>query len=876
MKRQVITEFIDSNKGESYNYTDNLDSLFYDDALVDSSLETFLNRPVKIASYVWAQGSLINQTFQPWHLFFNNATIKKKVDNYAFINCNLKIKIVVNASPFYYGLALTSYKPLTTYASGELMGISASGTILPKSQRPHVWLYPQNNQGGEMVLPFLYPLNWLDLTSATALQNMGVVSIDSVGVLSNANAVVGTDVDIQIYCWAENVRISGPTYEVAVQSGTDEYNTDGLISKPASAIASVADTLSDFPVIGKYMKATSVVGKGVAGIASYLGFTNVPNIKDMDGFKSVPFPALASSEISTPVDKLTFDPKNELTIDNTVCGADSKDELIIKNFCSKESYISDFAWTAARVSGDRILTMEVNPNLFQREFHPVNGVFLNFTPMGYVNRMFRYWRGDIVYRFRFICTQYHRGRVRISWDPISVSGGDEEVYNYSKIVDINETTDVEFSVQYNQAAMWQDTSDNTLTPYWGDHTHVLPSESESSNGFLKVDVVNAQTSPSASADIFVVVSARCGANFELACPKQLNDDHGFYDNVPQGGMEDLPMEDSPPQCLTKRKIKKMIREIDDHCNDSINKIVDTLYIENDPVDCLENQMRKNVKRLRRYDLLPQSGDIDYQSTTLKIQDKSATHNALYLAHMGESIQSLRQVLRRTTYSRSTTHENLTPTAVMNLLGGRMSRYPLYNGYDPNGIHDCIVAAVPGKYNFVKNIPFNWLGACFVGSRGAVHWHINSSNPTNITKLLVDRVQETLVVADYEGIESSYLAAVNRSAKSRSNSVNNTNSFEGISLTDQKTQASLGVSLPYYSKLRMRDNSAQYRTLGSLDTFGPKTTKDSFKVLNEVSPAAGANPLWINTHFYFSIGTDFNFVFFLNVPTVLASTVPASN
>ena len=40
-------------------------------------------------------------------------------------------------------------------------------------------------------------------------------------------------------------------------------------------------------------------------------------------------------------------------------------------------------------------------------------------PGAHVARMFESWRGDMIYHFKVVCSQYHRGRLVFMWDPIT-------------------------------------------------------------------------------------------------------------------------------------------------------------------------------------------------------------------------------------------------------------------------------------------------------------------------------------------------------------------------------------------------------------------------------------------------------------------------
>jgi len=114
----VVSEtatFMDANLSEMFNFPADDASGVNSDMLTNVDLGGFLNRPTLIATYSWVEGGFSATNFDPWTLFLNSTPIKSKLNNFAFLRGNLKIKIVVNASPFYYGALLFAYTP-TSYA----------------------------------------------------------------------------------------------------------------------------------------------------------------------------------------------------------------------------------------------------------------------------------------------------------------------------------------------------------------------------------------------------------------------------------------------------------------------------------------------------------------------------------------------------------------------------------------------------------------------------------------------------------------------------------------------------------------------------------------------------------------------------------------
>jgi len=124
--REQVVEFKGDTPSPMVEFAPIVDPTFTNDYTPSAELADFLSRPVLIDTITWTEGAAApNSVLLPWHLFLNNAVIKRKIDNYNFLCGNLHIKAVVNASPFYYGSLLLAYTPLPAFYSDDAL-ISAS------------------------------------------------------------------------------------------------------------------------------------------------------------------------------------------------------------------------------------------------------------------------------------------------------------------------------------------------------------------------------------------------------------------------------------------------------------------------------------------------------------------------------------------------------------------------------------------------------------------------------------------------------------------------------------------------------------------------------------------------------------------------------
>jgi hypothetical protein len=500
--------------------------------LTNAHLARYLSRPAKIATYTWAENAGAGKlySFNPWSLFFNTTGIKNKLEGFSLMRCKLKVKFTINASQFYYGALGAFYTPMAGYIK-DTTGASdpyTSGFQVLNSQKPHVWLDPQTTSNAEMTLPFLLYKNWLNTLSNLEFTRMGTIDLVQYAALRSANGVTTAGVNIVIYAWAEDFELTALTSQAVLQSRR-EYAGNGQISGPASSIAGFASQLKTVPVIGSFAKATEMAASTVGNIASIFGFTNVPNVKDVEPMKSVAFHTLASSEISEPINKLSLQPKQEISVDGSYAGDPYADQLHITNFCQRESFLCGSLWTTAYAEDTILFTSCVAPFLYEKSTGTNYRVF--HTPMSYAAKLFTYWRGDIIFRVKVIKTQYHRGRINICWDAGCTQGnlmpgyGNPNVQNL--VFDLEETDEVEVRVPYMQAFPFQemaDGPDESQKKWWDNGTSpgFTGYSNNTSNGTFQVRVINRLTAPEASSDVDILIFVRAADNIEFAGPSQID------------------------------------------------------------------------------------------------------------------------------------------------------------------------------------------------------------------------------------------------------------------------------------------------------------------------------------------------------------------
>lgn len=505
----------------------------------DIDLSDFFSRPVKINQTSWGTGTILDQTIDPWSLYFNNKRVANRLVNYKLLRATLHIKVVVNGNGFLYGRAMATYLPLADFDDFKQTSSLIPQTLIQMSQWPKVFIDPRNSTAGTLVVPMFWHNNVLDVSFGN-FNDVGELYLRSIVPLKHANGA-SDFVTVSVFAWAEDVQLSGLTaynfVGLTPQSGkeVDVANSSGVVSGPATAIAKFAGALKTVPTIGKYAMATEMGANVVANVARQMGYCRPPLTRNPDPLKPTMVSSLALCTVPDGVQKLSVDDKQELTIDPDISGLHSSDPMAIVEIAKRESYITQFTWQIGAAPDDFLWNCRVTPMIWDES---ASGAY-HFPACAAAALPFTKWTGTMHYRFQVVCSAFHKGRLKILYDPVQTPLAPEWNVNYMRIVDISDETDFTVSVSntqsqtlLNMAIPGLDSSTETFstTPY----TSYGPG-----NGTLAVYVVNELTTPNSSVnnDIQINVYVSAGDDFEVFYPTDLFQRFVFK---PQSGMERIP------------------------------------------------------------------------------------------------------------------------------------------------------------------------------------------------------------------------------------------------------------------------------------------------------------------------------------------------
>jgi len=454
------------------------------------TIDDFFARPVEIANSAVAVGGSLSAEYPVWDIVSKNPSVRAKFKNYAYFRGEMTIRVSVSGMKFHTGRILLSYQPhplrnanLVAHLQNYAIGTTTYRPLVLAylSQAPGAVIMEVNaNRPVELKIPFISPKPMLRLynhgTAAIAaaasfddFENFGslfVYTLNDIGSVSTGSS----SVSYQIYAYLEDVDLGVPTAThlaitteslcepVRFESESDERVT-GPMERASTLAATVSGALSHVPVLAPFAKASQLIFKGLAGVASWFGWSRPGIVSSPVFVKNRPFANSSNCIGAETIEKLSLDPKMEIAVDGHAVASET-DDMVLSNIVARESYLTTFTWAATDAPGDIMYQCGVTPCLgtYYADAIGLNEV-VQPTAMGFVASTFVWWRGTITFRLDIVKSAFHNGKIAVMFEPnhqqeVIISADVAFNKNFVQVIDIAETTSFEFEVQWAVDRPW--------------------------------------------------------------------------------------------------------------------------------------------------------------------------------------------------------------------------------------------------------------------------------------------------------------------------------------------------------------------------------------------------------------------------------------
>jgi len=179
------------------------------------------------------------------------------------------------------------------------------------------------------------------------------------------------------------------------------------------------------------------------------------------------------------------------------------DEMSMSYMLSIPTWFRTVSWGPGFVSASPLFSIPLNLVTFEQYLGASSTYnFYAPTPVAFLRRYFAYWRGGLCFKFKFVKTEFHTGRLMFVFNPTNIvnpSFSDTE-FMYKEIVDIRESNEFTVTVPYAQVVPYLDTIGGQ-------------------NGFLRCYVLNPLVAPeTVPPDINILMEMHAAEDFEFAFP----------------------------------------------------------------------------------------------------------------------------------------------------------------------------------------------------------------------------------------------------------------------------------------------------------------------------------------------------------------------
>ncbi len=514
------TTFVDdANVNTVAGITRHLDNL----PLIDQSMRDFFAKPQLVSTTSWttatAAAALLGTSSIVTRLT-SNAVWTSKYAGFNLVRGTAVVRVQINSNPFQAGKLYVAYIPMGQQFNAASSAVNASRVLnlATLRQLPGVELSCRETTA-VLKIPFLAPTDWYDIKKNN--YDWGDYFVTVLSPL-RTGASGQTAVDVNIYLSFEDFEMSAPSVPQGPRSKRFASKTfkrpptedevqklgNGPVSNALSVVSTMAGSVSGVPGLDSVAKPVSWISRVLGNLAGALGYAKPLNL-EAPGYMvrqyNHYFPNCDGSDPSYKL-AITNDNKVELIEDIYLSGTD---EMSMKFLYGVSTLTRALSWTTSNAAGTSLFHELIGPQqassyISGNKGHAVVNTYRTGAPFFYLSHLFGLWRGSIRLVLKIVKTDFHSGRLAVTWTPTQtlitapVYNGNAQ-YSMREIVDIREGDEICLDL-----------------PYMLSTNYALVS---AASGQLDITVLNVLRAPeTCSSTVEVLMYLSGGPDYELAAP----------------------------------------------------------------------------------------------------------------------------------------------------------------------------------------------------------------------------------------------------------------------------------------------------------------------------------------------------------------------
>ncbi len=505
-----------------------------DDLVIrDQSISDFLAKPYLLSSFTSAGSPndlLYSSTI--FSAISSNTYWTNKFQGYRLFRGTAVFTLTCNAMPFQQGKLLMHFLPSTYLIETAMLDSSYvamhNAGLATKTQQPNVECDLRDTVA-VLKIPYVTPYYFAEL--ADLKTDWGSIYVSVLAQTKTGAGQTYAYADLSLYLHFEDWEMAAPMVPQGPASkkfSASRVSKSATVAKESEAVSkpsdflnlgsSIAGALSSVPILSGICQPAGWVLRGMAGLASHFGYSKpnqnpqlvIGNTNSGNNYYS------AVSNGLTAAPPLSLDCENQVTLSDQI-SITKEDEMSMAFLKKVKMMYTTINWAASATTGTTLSAIGLRPDVFTSSGIRTNGgktvTYYMTHPVAYVGKSFQYYRGSIQIHLKMVGTQFHTGRLQITYTPKPYySGGSITAPTLStsnlslrQIVDIRDDQEVLLNIPYINNSDWLQRDYNM--------------------GQLSIIVLNPLVAPTTCADnIDILFYCTFGEDFELSCPIQ-------YDNL---------------------------------------------------------------------------------------------------------------------------------------------------------------------------------------------------------------------------------------------------------------------------------------------------------------------------------------------------------
>ena len=475
--------------------------------------EDFLGKPIIIAAGLWASTDVANATLAGSAItksIFPQAWLDKLI-GFRFMRATIKFRLVLNCNPFQSGKLILTCIP----AVQDARYIATQHMRAGSTQLPNVEI---DCRDSEAILewPYISQYNFYNILEVNdppsdwGSYRLSVLSPLTTGSGGSLNC------DWTLYMSMHNVELAvpicpqgkGPRKTKRAPSKTIGTEDTHKVSDGLRILGNVAKAAEEIPLLSSIAGPAAWVFRTGANLASSLGWSKATMGTNPTPIQRSFARYMCNSDGSdaNPVLALNHDAAITTTTQFSIT---DEDEHSFRFLLSRSSFIAEATWLTTDAVNTSILSLDISPSTLYEQKVVTSATGSSFItqgpPINYLSQFFKFWRGGVEVMIKMVKTDYHTGRLQISYTPsnsatvtapnVSTTG----VFAIREIVDIRTGSEICLTLPYMNSTNWTSTSQYL--------------------GQLDIRVVNVLRVPETAApQIVLLVYVRAAPDFEYSAP----------------------------------------------------------------------------------------------------------------------------------------------------------------------------------------------------------------------------------------------------------------------------------------------------------------------------------------------------------------------